>query len=235
MSLKGKEIFTSEHRSGSKVTPTQRMLNVWAVVLILWAFYRYYFQNDLPIWIDEFVAKPLLFLLPVYYYVSRVELKPFWSSLGVTLRHWRFDLGLGVVVGTIFLIMGVLANLMQHGTVLSPKPRFLDDFTPGFLVAVSFASAVWEELLMRGFQLKRLFEEKKMLFRPVLLNCFLYFFLHIPILFTSEQITGYMILQVLAMDVMFSLVVGLLFYPKRSVLLPVFVHFFYNLSLYFLL
>lgn len=211
------------------------MLNAWAIVLIIWALYRYYFKEDLPIWIDEFIAKPIIFLLPVHYYVTNVERKPLWQSLGVTLRHWRFDLGLGFLVGSILLVTGAFANYYRYGTILAPEPRFLNDYPMGILAGVAIASAVWEELLMRGFQLKRLFEEKKSLLQPILLNCFLYFFLHIPILFTSAHITGYTILQVLAMDVVFSVMVGLLFYVKRSVLLPITIHFFYNLSLYFLL
>ena len=58
----------------SKATPTQKALNLWAVVLIVWAIYRAKFK--LPEWFDEFVAKPIVFVLPVYYYIQKIEKKP---------------------------------------------------------------------------------------------------------------------------------------------------------------
>ena len=57
----------------SKVTATQRALNLWAVILIIWSVYRAKFR--LPEWLDEFIAKPLVFILPVYYYIRKIEKK----------------------------------------------------------------------------------------------------------------------------------------------------------------
>ena len=56
-----------------KVTPTQKALNLWAVILIVWSVYRTYFK--LPEWFDEFVAKPVVFVLPVLVYIKSVEKK----------------------------------------------------------------------------------------------------------------------------------------------------------------
>ena len=63
-----------------KTSPTQKALNVWAIVLIIWALYRAKFRTDLPIWFDEFIAKPAVFILPIYYYISRYEKKNFFSG-----------------------------------------------------------------------------------------------------------------------------------------------------------
>ncbi len=243
---------TSPKRKKEEVTPTQRMLNTWAVVLIIWAVYRHHFKESLPIWIDEFIAKPAIFLIPLYYYILRFELEPlvadhpkvrtflsdckaFFHSLGLTLKHWRFDVSVAVIVGLLFMGVGAYANKVQYGTLFNPDSEFLKQYTPHMLIAVGFASALWEEILSRGFVLKRLLQEKKHPLYAVFFNSFLYFFTHIPILFTSAQITGYLILQVLAMDVMFSLMISTFFLYKRSTLLAILVHAFYNLSLYFFL
>ena len=61
------------------VTPTQKALNLWAVILIVWSVYRTYFK--LPEWFDEFVAKPAVFVLPVFVYIKWVEKKEILSSL----------------------------------------------------------------------------------------------------------------------------------------------------------
>ncbi len=239
-------------RKKEEVTPTQRMLNTWAIVLIIWALYRHHFKEALPIWIDEFIAKPSIFLIPLYYYILRFELelvfkehhkvrtlfsdvKAFLHTLGLTLKHWRFDLGVSVLVGFVFMGIGAYANQVKYGSFFNPGSEFLKQYTPYMLITVGFASALWEEILSRGFVLKRLLEEKKHPIYAVFFNSFLYFFTHIPILFTSAQITGYLILQVLAMDIMFSLMVSTFFLYKRSTLLAILVHAFYNLSLYFFL
>lgn len=219
----------------SKITPTQRMLNAWAVVLIIWAVYRAHFKTDLPMWVDEFIAKPMIFLAPLYYYIKNDEHKEFFSSLGFTLKHWKTDIGLSMVVGTMFLVAGAAANYFKSGTYLPADPKFLKDYPALMLVGVAFASALWEEILMRGFVLKRLYEESKKIVYPAFFNSFLFFFLHIPILFTSANITGYLILQVLAMDIVLSLMISFLFLYQRSVWVAILIHFFYNLSLYFFL
>ncbi len=54
-----------------KVSATQKILNVWAIVLILWSVYRANFGTNLPMWLDEFIMKPLIFLGPIVLYVQR--------------------------------------------------------------------------------------------------------------------------------------------------------------------
>lgn len=246
------EVKHSAHpKKKEEVTPTQRMLNTWAIVLIIWAFYRHHFKESLPIWIDEFIAKPTIFLIPLYYYITKVEyklkhkdssqrsffdnIKTFIRSLGLTLQNWKFDLGIASFMGLVFLGTGAYANFVKYGSFITPESKFVQDYSPLLLVFVALASATWEEILARGFVLKRLLEEKKHWFTAILFNSFLYFFTHIPILFTSSQITGYLILQVLAMDVIFSIMISSFFLYKRSTLLAIMVHALYNLALYFLL
>ena len=39
----------------SETSPTQKMLNVWAIILIIWSLYRATFKTGLPILFDEFI------------------------------------------------------------------------------------------------------------------------------------------------------------------------------------
>ena len=61
------------------VSYTQKVLNVWAVILILWSIYRA--KLALPEWFDEFIAKPLIFILPVYLFIRKVEKGNFFSKI----------------------------------------------------------------------------------------------------------------------------------------------------------
>src|SRR3990167_6992014 len=95
----------------TKVTPTQRALNLWAVILIIWAVYRAKFQ--LPEWFDEFLAKPLVFILPTYYYIKRVEKKSFFQSLDLNFKLTPSDILISLIIGAVFSFSAILANVLK--------------------------------------------------------------------------------------------------------------------------
>jgi membrane protease YdiL (CAAX protease family) len=223
------------HRA-EQITPTQRMLNMWAIVLIMWAFYRAHFKTELPMWVDEFVAKPLIFITPLWYYIQKYEHHHnVLTALSFKLKGLKWDIVIGLLVGAIFFIGGASANYMKYQTIFPKNPIYLGHYNMFLLIAVAIASAITEEILMRGFVLKRLYEESKQIFRSAFFVSFLFFFLHIPILFTSKDITGYTILQVMATDLALSLCVSLLYLQRRNIALPIIIHVLYNLSLYLFL
>src|SRR5690554_1183994 len=86
-----------------QVSPTQKMLNTWAIIVIIWSFYRSYFKTDLPIWFDEFIAKPAIFLLPIYYFVTKVEKAQFWSAVDFHKKNLGKDILLGLLIGLAFI------------------------------------------------------------------------------------------------------------------------------------
>ena len=219
-----------------KITPTQRMLNMWAIVLILWAFYRAHFKTDLPMWIDEFIAKPLIFITPLYYYISKYENHHnILTALSFKLKGWKTDVLIGLLVGGIFFIGGASANYVKYHSIFPKHPIYFGNYNIFLLVAVGIGSAITEEILMRGFVLKRLYEESKQVFRSAAFVSFLFFFLHIPILFTSKDITGYTILQVMATDLALSLCVSLIYLQRKSITVPILIHVLYNIALYMFL
>src|SRR3990167_1974441 len=94
-----------------KLTSTQKALNLWAIVLIIWSVYRTYFR--MPEWFDEVVAKPLVFVLPVLYYIRRIDHRGILESLYLNLKPKKIisDIIFSLVVGLIFL--GSLAGAMS--------------------------------------------------------------------------------------------------------------------------
>lgn len=218
-----------------KISPTQRMLNTWAIVIIIWSIFRAHFKTELPIWLDEFVAKPLIFLTPVIYYIRTIEIKPIAQALWLHKKNWKEDVLFSVIVGAMFYASAAGANYAKYKTFLPPEPRFLDTYALPLLLVVAIASSIWEEILSRGFVAKRLFEESKNIWTASLYSSILFFFMHIPILFTSKDITGYTILQVMTTDILLSFVITYLFIYRRSLLVPIIIHALYNISLYIFL
>ncbi|MEK9179379.1 MAG: hypothetical protein AAB893_02835, partial [Patescibacteria group bacterium] len=60
----------------------ERMLTIWGIIVIIWSFFRAYLQP--PVWFSEFIAKPMVFLLPILFYIKRFEPKErfFLSAVG---------------------------------------------------------------------------------------------------------------------------------------------------------
>jgi len=211
------------------VSPTQKVLNVWAIVLIVWSIYRAKFLTTLPIWFDEFVAKPIVFLVPVWHYITRVEKRPFFPGIDLKLKTPSKDLMMGFFIGMIFFLSGAVSYYLKHHTLIAPtvmSPQFL------ILVAVSVATSISEEIVSRGFVLKRLYEESKNIYSSSFLASVLFFFLHIPILFTNPNIIGFMLLRVMITDMILSLAISFIYLQRRNILIPIVIHALYNLSIY---
>lgn len=212
----------------SKVTPTQKALNLWAVILIIWAVYRA--KLKLPEWFDEFIAKPAVFILPVLYYIKKVEKKDLTSALYLKTKKIGSDILLSVGIGGIFLISAIFANLLKSGRV-DFITRFSNPQNLLLVAALALATGISEEILSRGFVLKRLYEESKNVYSASFFASILFFFLHVPMLFANLKINGNLLLLFMATDLILSLINSFIFLERKSLLVPILIHAFYNLSL----
>lgn len=214
-----------------QVSGAQKALNVWAIILILWSIYRANFGVSLPIWMDEFIIKPLFFVLPVVWYITKKEKKNFFKRVELHTKTLPGDISMGLVFGVFFLLVGYFGVYLK--TKVFPYISFNQLFSISTLTlfAIAIATSISEEILSRGFVLQHLYEESKNLIHAVLISSVLFFFLHIPILFSTEHITGTILLQVMAGDLALSMVVSFLYLKRKSLLLPIIIHVFYILSL----
>ncbi len=217
-----------------EVSPVQKVLNTWAIVLILWSAYRVYFGTELPIWFDELIAKPLIFLIPIYLYITHFERKNLLKSLDLWNKETRSGVLFGGAVGGLFLLIGGIIYTLSHPLSPSSFSLHILGTVLGY-IAIAFATSFSEELLSRGFVLKRLYEESKHSWMSVLFASFLFFFLHIPMLLTHPDLQGSVLLQVMMTDILLSLTVSTLYLYKRSVWTPIVIHACYSLSLYLFL
>ncbi len=211
-----------------KVTPTQRMLNIWAIILIIWALYRANFKmSDV---FDEFIAKPMVFILPVAYYIRTVEKKRFFPAVWFHGKSVANDLLEGLIIGGIFFASAILAHFLKYKTLIPTTTDAGGNSMP-VIITLAFATAVSEEILSRGFVLKRLYEESKNLYTSIFYSSLLFFFLHIPILFTSSKVSGNMLLVVMVTDILLSIISSFVYLQKKSLILPILIHAFYNLAI----
>lgn len=219
-------------KSPSNHSSMQKILNLWAIILIVWSVYRAYFKTSLPIWFDEFIAKPTIFIIPVYYYITQIEKRNFFEGINLKVHNIFQHILFGVLVGFAFFISGSLGLAFKTGDITNLFTQSISLTDALFFFIIGLMTSISEEVLTRGFVLKRLYEDSKNIFTSSFLVSILFFFMHVPILFTSDKIIGMVLLRVMFTDLILSLAVSFIFIERKNLIIPIFIHAFYSLSLY---
>lgn len=210
------------------LSPLQKALNMWAGILIVWSIYRT--KLSLPQYIDEFIAKPLIFVVPVYIYISHIEKKGFLQDIWFTFKNISKNILIPLGIGTILTVAAFLASIVKYGAIPAQTLFSAGDYTLPMIIVLSLATSISEEILSRGFILKRIFEDSKNVYSASFLASVLFLLLHIPILFTNYKLGGNELLLFLGSDFILSMVNSLIFLDRKSIIPPILIHAFYNLA-----
>ena len=207
----------------ASVTPVFRL---WAWILLAWSLYRYFFK--LPEWADEFIFKPLVFVAPVIWYVRNKE-KQSLATLGITWRNFFTSVYIGLGFGVVFALEGLVSHAIKYGTWdVNPIAAFRQ--YGFFLIILSLATACTEELLSRGFVFNRLLEKTKNLAYSSVVSSIMFVLLHIPILVTMTKLQGMTLILFLVTDLVLGIANSLLYYNTGSLVAPILVHIFWNMT-----
>lgn len=215
----------------SEISPTQKTLNVWAIVLIIWSFYRVTFKSSFPIWIDECIAKPLVFLFPLYWYIVKVKKQPFFKGVGFKKKELGTDVLSGLAIGSLFIGMAILVRAMKGLTFSS----FHISVETMIWVFSTIMAAASEQILSTGFIFKRLSSESKNIIQALVISALLFFFLHVPVLFGGDKISSSTLIQVIVLNTVMSLTTSIIFLMRKNTVAPIIVYALYLLSLPILL
>jgi len=209
-----------------EIPHSQKVLNLWGIILIIWAFYR--LKLKMPEWFDEFVAKPIIFILPVYYFIKKIEKRSFLPSLNWSFKTVKKDFLISIFIGLVIFLTITLANYFRTKEVvfLKYKISYLSIF---YIIFVSLITAISEQILSTGFVLKRLYEETKNFYQVAFFNAVLFFFLHVPLRFTIPGLMGNQLIFLMMTDVFLSLLNSYFYLTYKSLNLPIFIHAFYNI------
>lgn len=145
-----------------------------AFLIVVWGFYRLLFQ--LPDEIEEVVIKPVIWLIPIIYFV--VKEKGSLSSLGVTFKNLFPSLYLALGLGAIFIIEALIANYLKYGGFKFSANIGGEAFMATFLL--SLATAVTEEVSFRGYIFHRLWRVLGRELPANLITTLLWVAIHIP-------------------------------------------------------
>ncbi|OGG12030.1 hypothetical protein A2Z00_03285 [Candidatus Gottesmanbacteria bacterium RBG_13_45_10] len=182
----------------------------------------------MPEWVDEFISKPIVFVLPVLWYVLKKE-KDTLESIGLTLKNFFPSVYIGLGFGMVFAVEGLLAHIIKYQKFdVTPITAFQQ--YGFFLLILSVATAFSEELLCRGFIFSRVYRKTNNLPLAALVSTILFLLLHVPILVTVNKLTGTTLALYFVTDFVLGFANSILYYNTKSLVAPILVHLFWNMT-----
>lgn len=211
----------------TKISSLEPIYQVWGWIALSWALYRYFFR--FPEWVDELIFKPLVFVLPVFWFVVKKEHKRL-NSLGLTTKNMFTSIYIGLAFGFVFALEGLAANAIKYGRINVQPIAAFQQYGMLPLLILSLATAFSEELLSRGFIFSRILEKTKNLPYASIVSTLLFLLLHVPILVAMHQLQGLTLVLFFVTDTILGLANSLLYYSTGSLIAPILVHIFWNMT-----
>lgn len=189
-----------------------------AYLLVVWGFYRFLFK--LPDTEEELIVKPIIWLLPVFYFLAKE--KKGLASLGVTTKNLFPAIYLSLGLGIIFAIEGLLINYFKYGSL---------DFSANlgenvFLLAlvVSFVTAISEELTFRGYLFTRVRYAIKKEWVANLSTSLVWALIHIPIAVFWWKLDAFSSVLILILTFIFGVGSAYIFARTGNILSSILLH-----------
>lgn len=151
---------------------------LFSFIFVIWAFYRY-FPEILPTWVEELILKPVVWIIPTFWLVKKIEKKPL-SSLGFTQKNLFPSVYWGIGLGLVFAFEGLLTNILKYGG-LKTTPVVGTPLAFFGTLFLSFATAFSEEVVFRGYIFNRLREIWKNEWLASLASAILFMIIHLPV------------------------------------------------------
>jgi membrane protease YdiL (CAAX protease family) len=208
------------------ISPLESIYHVWGWILLVWSLYRYFIK--LPEWADEFIFKPLVFVAPVLWYVLRKEKRTL-QTIGLTTKNLFNSLAVGLVFGMAFAVEGLVVHYIKYGTI-SVNPIAAFGNYGFFLIVISLATAFSEEILCRGFLFNRINEKTKNILYAAFIASVLFVLLHVPMLVTTTKLQGMTLVLFFVTDFTLAFANSMLFAVTGSLVAPILVHVFWNMT-----
>lgn len=176
------KLFIFRHKR--EIGEVHKLLRFWVWLLVIWGFYRVLFR--FPVWMEELILKPAVFLLPLYRKLKKEQntWKKRWQSIGVGWKNMFAALAYGLSLGVFYLFVGRMGQFLRFGAEgVNPYGGLVEGVV--LTIVLAFATAVSEEVVFMGYLLPRLMKVWKDEWKAASVVALLFALLHMPILVFS--------------------------------------------------
>lgn len=221
-----------KHSSSSISIPVDQVYQIWGWIFLVWSFYRYFAR--FPEWVDELIFKPTLFIFPVVWWVRSIAKQPF-SVLGITTKNIRGSALVGLGIGCLFLLAGYIGKLLRPAGVQFMPIAIAQQYSILGVILLSFATAVSEEVLNRGFLFHLVAIKTKQFIRSFLVASTLSVLLHVPILVSSLKFGGASLVIFFITELTLGLINNFLINKYSSLMPVILTHVLWNITVFYYL
>lgn len=153
---------------------------VFVGIFVLWSVYRFYVVQAE--WVDEFIAKPILQVVPVLLVVTYIERR----SLASVFPHAKSNRSViaGIGLGIVLIVMHWLVRSFTSSVVAPTLSGY--GMTLILAATVAIATAVAEEIVFRGYFQSRFISATGSMSVSLIVTNLLFVLIHLPIIFFSN-------------------------------------------------
>ncbi len=205
-----------------KSSQTQKAFNVWGIVLAIWAVYRSTIGVNSPLFFDEIILKPLLFITPVIFYITNVEHISIAKGLWLEKKNLLKDLKIAFLISIPVFILFFLFLFSSKGISVE---------TILWLLPIALGMSISEEILSRGFVARHIWEEKHSIVKTMIQASVLHMFLRIPRIMTMPELFGQKLILFVTADFLLSIVLTAILLWRKSLAPVIVVRFLYSFLL----
>lgn len=203
-----------------KVISFKNAIWLYAYIFIIWGFYRFIFQ--LPEVIEESIIKPIVWLLPVFYLTFFKEKRDL-LSIGITLKNIFPSIYYSLGLGAFFVFEALIVNYVKYGGNFSFGANIGNlPFTQA--LSLSFATAITEEIVFRGYIFNRLWEYLKNEVYTNLLTSILWALIHLPVTIFLWKLDFPAVITYLFLTTIFGIGSAFVFARTKNILSPILLH-----------
>jgi len=207
-----------EKQLPSKETALKNATILAAYLLIVWGFYRFLFK--LPEEIEELIVKPVVWLLPVFYFLRKERASL--ASVGITLKNLFPAVYFALGLGAFFVIEGIIINFVKHGGL---------DFNANIgekmlltSLGLSFATAISEEISFRGYLFNRVWYALGSEWTANIVTSLVWALIHVPITVFVWKLDLGATLTYLFLTTLFGIGSAFVYARTRNVFSSIFLH-----------
>lgn len=187
-------------------------------LLIVWGLYRFLFK--LPDEVEELFVKPIFWLIPVFYLLSKERAKI--SSLGITFKNLFPAIYFSLGLGAFFVIEAIFINFVKYkGLDFSANLGNTPFMTS---LGLSFITAVVEEITFRGYIFNRVWHALGGEWVANILSSLAWGLVHVPITFFVWQLDVQAAITYLFLTTLFGIGSAFVFARTRNIFSSILLH-----------
>ena len=191
-------------------------------LLVIWGFYRFLFK--LPEEVEDLLIKPVLWLIPVFYFLRKEKLDI--SSIGITSKNLFSSVYQAILLGAIFSIVAVVVNFIKYqGINFSANIGTVNFWLS---LGLSFITGFTEEVTFRGYLFTRLWHVFENEWKANIVTSFIWALIHIPLVVFWLELNLSSTLIILLLTSLFGIGSAYIYARTKNVFSSILLHIFWG-------